>query len=395
MHEDAKYHGKLRTKFDRMAISVHVLNAVCRRWNADRGNPDFNLSGDWAADFAAPGTIPKEAFEFTYIFADHCEQVWATLDIGRAGHTLPAEVDPAMPTQARPAAQAVPAGNAALGGGLGDGDNTSSAEQLASLAGSMKGKDSIAKEELVANLKASPQAVAGLLRKLPIEGITVNLVRDIMMAVLRTPGAWFYWSTNDTVKRAMHRMTRTLCQDLTLCAVFYACLGLQALKLGSVERSVATAGGGRPVWFFAKRPVSDPMRGVLACLGITRDSTPSLAAYAAAVAADASKPVRAPDMDWDLALPFGLQEELAELLEWPVEDLRQAAAAPAAAAAAAAAAAPAPLAGAPQQEAAEEVDEQPAVPALGPQEPAVRADGGAASENNADGIEEDFGGFGA
>ena len=82
-----------------------VLNAVCASWvSAASAGANFSLEADWGQDFAAPDTIPVNVIEFTYLFADHCEQIWALLDFGRSGHTLPPDVDPAAPTQPRVAA---------------------------------------------------------------------------------------------------------------------------------------------------------------------------------------------------------------------------------------------------------------------------------------------------
>ena len=40
-HEEAKYHGKLRTKFNRMALALHVLQAVCAAWRSTQDATDI------------------------------------------------------------------------------------------------------------------------------------------------------------------------------------------------------------------------------------------------------------------------------------------------------------------------------------------------------------------
>eukprot|EP00969_Alexandrium_andersonii_P133803 5917475-Alexandrium_andersonii.AAC.1 len=42
MHEVAKHHGKLRTKFERLAISCHLLDQIARGWKCRVGG---GLSG--------------------------------------------------------------------------------------------------------------------------------------------------------------------------------------------------------------------------------------------------------------------------------------------------------------------------------------------------------------
>ena len=46
-HEESKYHGKLRTKFDRCAVALHQLNAACLAWKQHLdATPRAKIGGD-------------------------------------------------------------------------------------------------------------------------------------------------------------------------------------------------------------------------------------------------------------------------------------------------------------------------------------------------------------
>lgn len=48
-HETSKKHGKLRTKYNRLAWGVHVLTEVCKLFLACKEDEGFELAGVWAA----------------------------------------------------------------------------------------------------------------------------------------------------------------------------------------------------------------------------------------------------------------------------------------------------------------------------------------------------------
>ena len=95
--DEAKYHGKLRTKFDRLVVSLHILNALCRAWRL-RGD-QTDITGNWGVDFAATPAIPLQVVKSAYAFCHHAELVWKVLDFARKNHCLPRVPDPAAPTQ--------------------------------------------------------------------------------------------------------------------------------------------------------------------------------------------------------------------------------------------------------------------------------------------------------
>jgi hypothetical protein len=85
---------------------------------------------------------------------------------------------------------------------------------------------------------------------------------------------------------------------------------LTALGLGQFVRTIKITGGGRPNWWFVARPVEASMHAVLSKLGIDAASTPSVAAYTAAIVASVEKPIRSPDVNWGLFLVFREQQDL-------------------------------------------------------------------------------------
>ncbi len=71
-------YGKLRTKFDRIALSMQVLNTVCQALKlafctSARGS-EFMIDNEWCADFKVGTVIPKPVFELTYLLAANCEE---------------------------------------------------------------------------------------------------------------------------------------------------------------------------------------------------------------------------------------------------------------------------------------------------------------------------------
>ena len=97
----------MRAKFNRMALSLHVLQAVCAAWRSTADATD--IADTWGLDFQADAQIPKQVFEFAYAFCDHAEKVWELLDFARKGHALPAEA--AAQVQASQLPPLVPAKN--------------------------------------------------------------------------------------------------------------------------------------------------------------------------------------------------------------------------------------------------------------------------------------------
>ena len=293
-HEEAKYHGKLRTKFNRLTIAMHVLSAVCSEWRQHRtANPAATVEGAWGTTFAVPPKIPAHVFKFAYAFADHCENIWALLDFARSSHKLPplaGDVD-VVGTQLRPDALVAPEK---------EHDITAAVSKLITVITHAKQKVAENKGNTLWGLvpvsdvlPLDNAAVPGLLAKLPVAGITLDVVYQLAVKILSFPGRWFSWARNDAWKKALCRVVVD-CKDMPQFAVFIACAALSACGLGRIVKSVKAAGGGRDIFFLEKRTVSAALHSHLAVFGISTESTPSLYDYSVSVAAETTPPSRAP-----------------------------------------------------------------------------------------------------
>ncbi|CAJ1339118.1 unnamed protein product, partial [Effrenium voratum] len=103
--EEAKHHGKMRTKYDRMVLAVHYLNHLCTHFVDMQAAGVGMLDPEYARKFALPQKVPKSTVQFAYWFADHCEEVFAKLDLRRqmpdadvdASQHSPGPVQPGTP----------------------------------------------------------------------------------------------------------------------------------------------------------------------------------------------------------------------------------------------------------------------------------------------------------
>lgn len=275
-HEEAKYHGKLRTKFNRMALALHVLQAVCAAWRSTQDATD--IADTWGLNFQADAQIPKDVFQFAYAFCDHAEAVWRLLDFARTGHALPSD----------PSAQDIQSSQLPLA----PPEKTYDFESLmTAMRGSQHGPGNDDLDAITELGAALPGILLRFVQRLPLHGFTLAILLKFMEAVLSVGvGSWFYWNQSDAAKRKLAKIWK----EHTHFGVFLACLMLQSLGLGQWCRSIKTAGGGRGIWFFEKRKVSAQMRPILVCLGLTADSVPSLDSYTESVQRPTSRPPRAP-----------------------------------------------------------------------------------------------------
>ena len=172
--DEAKYHGKLRTKFDRLVLALHVLNALCAAW---RSQPDqSDISSDWGLDFAASEEIQHSVVKAAYAFCDHAESIWQLLDFARAGHTLPNIPDPAAPTQNTQTNRNQPPPPAAPAG-----------PSLRSLADTMKdGKEgpSLGDMEKIMASATLPSILLTFLSNLP-DGLSLTTILDVARFILQ------------------------------------------------------------------------------------------------------------------------------------------------------------------------------------------------------------------
>lgn len=304
LHEDARYHGKLRTKFDRATLATHLLSAICSSFcafvDADPGVNNIVAKQNWCTDFSVPATICKATVQFSYTFADHSEAVWKILDFASKNHELPQEdEDAAEPPQVL--APLVPAGPVNL---IALPPTWIKADQW------FNGKD------LDTNMRASHADIKTFVSALPLpDGFNAKMLKAIMVSLLQCPGRWFYWGQGEAQKRAIKRHLGANAKKKACLYAFLASLVLRALGLGALVKTVAQAGGGRANYFFLKRPVTAPLHKVLAFFNYTDQSAPSLQAYAAQVSNCTLKPSRAPRFDSVEFPPLPGPEDLGHLLD--------------------------------------------------------------------------------
>ena len=103
-----------------------------------------------------------------------------------------------------------------------------------------------------AYVQTDGDTVVALVRRMPVEAITLAVRVDLMNKILLLRGRWLSWAGSETWKKALTRVTHASCKDLTQCAVLHSCWALQALALGRVVRSVHSSGGGRTIYFLEK-----------------------------------------------------------------------------------------------------------------------------------------------
>ena len=280
MHDDAKHHGKMRCKFDRMTLAVHVSEAVCAKFFTLQQASPFGLSAEsnWGLDFAVSEEIPKNVVDFSHFLGDHSEKIWKLLDFAGKNHSLPAEdVDASEPSQ-RVEFPVLPAVS----------------KKLADIPELTTPNSAMGQESLDAFLPCQPEVVIVLLQDLPVKNITKDVLLTCMGTILRLPGRWFYYNKSDTVRKKFKTITADTCKESTIPVVFFACLVLDTLGLGRVLMTEKVSGGGRPNFMFVKSAVTEQMHVLLAFFGVDDDSTPSLQAYANSLDADGEKPPRAP-----------------------------------------------------------------------------------------------------
>ena len=234
--------------------------------------------------------------------ADHCETVWRLLDFARSGHKLPvAALDVELGTS-QLAAAAVSYATQAV----------ERAENLAKVLPDTKQKV-IEKGATMSTVPVNEvfplpnEAINVFLTKLPIAGLTAATVHQLASKILSIPGRWFFWTKSDLFKKMIAQTLRNEgCKEIPHFAAFVACASLSACGLGRLVKSLKAAGGGRDIYFFEKRAVTDSLAPRLAVFGISPTTTPSLHDYSVNVASETTPPSRAPpiepNVDWDDAL---------------------------------------------------------------------------------------------
>ncbi|CAK0862761.1 unnamed protein product, partial [Prorocentrum cordatum] len=286
-HQESKYHGKLRTKFDRMALSTHALHVVCQRFRESTAPAQYRLDDNWAHNFSAPPVVSKKAVAMAYLLAEKCEHTWKILDFARNGHGIPQEAG-SRASQATQPGEAPSGPPAPPAPALVDTQAAADADVIVlteTVAGKMAGKWSWTKEELNKVMSMGTEVFKATLDKFPLYGCSLPALVDVMHVILAEPGQYFYNGKSATVARHVKAVTKdTSFYEHTILLLFIAAKVLQALGLGV---TVTTRKTTRP-----------DLVAVLAELGISEETTPTLAAYVASIDAEEHPPPRAPVVDW-------------------------------------------------------------------------------------------------
>ncbi|CAK0832518.1 unnamed protein product [Prorocentrum cordatum] len=286
-HQESKYRGKLRAKFDRMALSMHALHVVCQRFRESTAPAQYRLDDNWAHNFSVPPVVSKKAVAMAYLLAEKCEHTWEILDFARNGHGIPQEVgsrasQATQPGEAPSGPPAPPAPAPVDTQAAADADVIVLTETV---AGKMAGKWSWTKEELNKVMSMGTEVFKATLDKFPLYGCSLPALVDVMHVILAEPGQYFYYGKSATVARHVKAVTKdTSFYEHTILLLFIAAKVLQALGLGV---TVTTRKTTRP-----------DLVAVLAELGISEETTPTLAAYVASIDAEEHPPPRAPVVDW-------------------------------------------------------------------------------------------------
>eukprot|EP00439_Symbiodinium_sp_Y106_P060905 s1269_g9.t1 len=102
--EASKPHGKLRTKFDRLVLPMHLVNGCCGQATNEAATEGFALDGpdlrfaqthtqllahpsmfggDWGQDFNPSSLVQKHVDEVTYALRENFEEIWKLLDFAK------------------------------------------------------------------------------------------------------------------------------------------------------------------------------------------------------------------------------------------------------------------------------------------------------------------------
>ncbi|CAK0824195.1 unnamed protein product, partial [Prorocentrum cordatum] len=209
-HQESKYRGKLRTKFDRMALSMHALHVVCQRFRESTAPAQYRLDDNWAHNFSAPPVVSKKAVAVAYLLAEKCEHTWKILDFARNGHGIPQEVgsrasQATQPGEAPGRPPAPPAPAPVDTWAAADADAIMLTETV---AGKMTGKWSWTKEELNKVMSMGTEVFKATLDKFPLYGCSLPALVDIMHVILAEPGQYFYCGKSATVARRVKAVTK-------------------------------------------------------------------------------------------------------------------------------------------------------------------------------------------
>jgi hypothetical protein len=283
--ELAKKHGKLRTKFDRLVIAVHLLYTYCVALTAAKQQPPFDMQGRWGQNVRPAPTISKPVVQMAYLLCEYFEQVWDLLDFSRASHTLPPEMqEDLLSSQTGAPPPVVTPHNHLL-------------RFLKSLCGRCWNSEDL---DLFLAMDLATLLCALRSPEYADAGITKGLLLDTMKYALACSRRWFQYTSSSAVSRQLWRIMDGILKEKGL-VMYVCCLAanlLVRLGLGALVRTKTVAGGGHPHWWFVGKAVDSEQHALLDLFDIHATSTPSVDALAAQNAMAVVKPTRATDVVW-------------------------------------------------------------------------------------------------
>ena len=329
-HQLSKYHGKLKTKYDRMILSIHYLNALAKHYFEMQRAGIGMWDQRYVSGFELPDKeIPLAVVKFCYLLADHCEMTWAKLDLSRSmhevdvddstmgvgldqRHTSATQVLPLPDSLAPDTVESLPSGPVSATPRI---PKRRRVDEFDPIMKDIKQKLASAgsglREDNFKTMLGIDAKEWGALFASSVEVPGWAQIQNAVRTILGLPNAWLYYSERD-----VRTVLKKACPDQPGFCALVAAAVMTLLGLGQLVLSRPTTGGGRRFWYFVKRPLAQDGNGaaapgsaegddrqilcdVLKYFGITESSTPSLTSYAISTTKQASKPVGAPPVTWN------------------------------------------------------------------------------------------------
>lgn len=235
--------------------------------------------------------------EFTYFVADHCELVWATLDLHRSIEEVDVDestVGPGQDPAPTPAQEAAPNPSAAT--------KREPPAPAAQPPNKRTKKGELTVSAIGTLLQEKPQCLGGLHLKTLVQeqrwkewadyfatqGCMLNREIFVSMAkiILMYDANWFQYGASSSVRHKLCQVAdKAKKKEAATWLVLATCRYLSFLGFGVFVASAHCPAGGRPVWYYCRRPLvarktdADALQPLLAELGFTDASTPSAGAY--------------------------------------------------------------------------------------------------------------------
>ena len=268
--------------------------------------------------FTLDTCVTANEVKFTYYVADHCELVWSKLDLARVVQEpdVDEETMPEPPVSTAPlpdGGRPDPPRRAQAGA---DAEARSAKRRrVATLADTGARLCKTMASLTSQSLQMVENATAADWRSMfaaDDTALTSALVQDMMHALLRQQHAWVWYSEKAVRAACLKVADLHKKKDHAAFAALAAAACLTLLAVGKLVQSERTEAGGKPVWYFLKRPLAaesgredshcrndlQALEPVLLKLKIHEESEFSLAAYVATTTRLAKQPARAPAVAW-------------------------------------------------------------------------------------------------